>query len=47
MVLAHEEVKPNPYPSGIQKLLKEKWSSFGLLTSNGVEKLGLGVPSHM
>jgi hypothetical protein len=33
MVLAREEVKPNPYPSGVQKLSKEKWSSFGLLTS--------------
>jgi hypothetical protein len=42
MVLAHEEVKPKPYPSGVQKLWKEKWSSFGLLTSTELKSWTLG-----
>jgi hypothetical protein len=48
MVLAHEEeVKPNPYPSGVQRLLKEKWPSFGLLTSKELKSWTLLSVSHL
>jgi hypothetical protein len=47
MVLAHEGVKPNPYPLGVQKLLKEKMVKFWPVNFHGVQKLDLGVPSHM
>jgi hypothetical protein len=47
MDLAHEEVKPNPYPWGVQKLSKEKWPSSGLLTSKELKSWTLGSFSHV